>query len=185
MTDKIVSFTSMRDGTKNDYRLLDQYEKDYIKLTGERILNYMEMMDQTLEGYRITRLEHALQSATRALRDQASKEMVVATLLHDIGDALAPANHSDFAAAILRHYVTEKTWWIIKHHGLFQQYYYGHHVGKDRNARDQYKTHPWYRDCVYFCEHWDQNSFDPDYPSLKLSDFSEMLLSVFKKPTQF
>jgi predicted HD phosphohydrolase len=65
--------------------------------------------------------------------------MVVATLLHDIGDDLAPMNHSQYAASILRPYVSEKTYWIIQHHGLFQTYYSAHHLGGDRNARDKFK----------------------------------------------
>ena len=90
----------------------------------------MEGLTSTLEGYKITRLEHSLQVATRALNDNADEEMIVATLLHDIGDELAPLNHSEYAAAVLKPYVTEKTYWIIKKHGEFQMYYYAHHLGK-------------------------------------------------------
>ena len=106
---KTVNFTQMKDGTKDEYLLLDKYEQDYINGTADRILNFMKGLTSTLEGYKITRLEHSLQSATRALNDGADEEMIVATLLHDIGDELAPLNHSEYAASVLKPYVSEKS----------------------------------------------------------------------------
>ena len=92
---KSVKFTEMKNGTKEEYLLLDEYEQNYINGTADRILNFMKGLTQTLEGYRVSRLEHSLQTATRAYKDKADEEMVVAALLHDIGDELAPLNHSD------------------------------------------------------------------------------------------
>ena len=176
-----VKFTEMKNGSKEDYLLLDKLEKKYIDETGERIIKYLEKYDQTLEGYQVSRLEHSLQAATRALRDHASEEMIVATLLHDIGDDLAPMNHSQYAASILRPYVSEKTHWIIQHHGLFQTYYSAHHLGGDRNARDKFKDHEHYEATVSFCENYDQASFDPNYKSMSLEDFSHMVKKIFSK----
>ena len=176
-----VKFTEMKSGSKEDYLLLDRLEKKYISETGNRIIKYLESYDETLEGYQVSRLEHSLQAATRALKDNASEEMIVATLLHDIGDDLAPANHAEYAAAVMRPYVSEKTYWILLKHGEFQMYYYAHHLGADRNKRDQYKNHKYYDDCVKFCELWDQNSFDPNYNSLKLKDFKPLIKKIFSK----
>tara|TARA_B110000263_G_C15065291_1_gene399371 strand:+ start:109 stop:663 length:555 start_codon:yes stop_codon:yes gene_type:complete len=178
---KKVNFTEMKSGSKEDYLLLDKLEKKYIAKTADRIIKYLEGYNQTLEGYKISRLEHSLQAATRALRDGATDEMIVATLLHDIGDDLAPANHAEYAASILRPYVSKKTHWILLKHGEFQMYYYAHHLGADRNTRDQYKNHKYYKDCVKFCELWDQSSFDPKYKSLKLNDFKPMIRKIFSK----
>ena len=178
---KTVKFTEMKNGSKEDYLLLDKLEKKYITKTGDRIINYLQKYDQTLEGYKVSRLEHSLQAATRALKDSASDEMIVATLLHDIGDDLAPANHAEFAASILRPYVSEKTHWILKKHGEFQMYYYAHHIGADRNKRDQYKDHKFYNDCVKFCELWDQSSFDPNYKSLELKEFEPLIKKIFSR----
>ena len=119
-----VSFKEMKNGTKEDYLLLDKHEKKFAQRTAERILDFMSGLTKTLEGYQVSRLEHSLQSATRAYKAGESEEMVVATLLHDIGDELAPMNHSEYAAAVLKPYVTEKTHWIIEKHGEFQSYYY-------------------------------------------------------------
>ena len=86
---KKVSFTEMKNGTKDDYQLLEKLESQYERKTADRILNYLASQTTTLEGYQITRLEHSLQAATRAYKNSESEEMIVATLLHDLGDELA------------------------------------------------------------------------------------------------
>ena len=180
---KTVNFTAMKNGTKDEYLLLDEYEKDYIRGTADRILKFMKGLTQTLEGYKITRLEHSLQTATRAYNDNADEEMVVAALLHDIGDELAPLNHSEYAAAVLKPYVSEKTHWIIQKHGEFQMYYYAHHLGADRFKREKYKDHKYYQDTINFCEKYDQCSFDPEYNSMSLEEFAPMVKRIFaRKP---
>jgi len=178
---KTAKFVQMKDGTKEDYLLLEKHEKKYIEGTADRLIKFMSGLSNTLEGYQITRLEHSLQSATRALNDKANDEMVVATLLHDIGDELAPLNHSEYAAALLKPYVSEKTHWIIEKHGEFQMYYYAHHLGGNRNQRDKYKGHKYYKDTVDFCENWDQKSFDPNFKSLPLKDFESMVKKIFSR----
>ena len=178
---KKVSFTEMKEGTKEDYLFLDEHEKNFADKTAERILKFLSNLTETLEGYQVSRLEHSLQSATRAYKNGESEEMVVAALLHDIGDELAPMNHSEYAASILKPYVSEKTHWIIEKHGVFQMYYYAHHLGGDRNKRDQYKNHRYYQDTINFCEKYDQNSFDPDYKSLPLEFFRSMVKKIFSR----
>ena len=176
-----VKFTQMKDGTKDDYLLLDKHEKKYIEGTADRIIKFMSGLNDTLEGYKITRLEHSLQTATRALNDKASDEMVVAALLHDIGDELAPLNHSEYAAAVLKPYVSEKTHWIVEKHGEFQMYYYAHHLGGNKNQREKYKGHKYYQDTVNFCENWDQKSFDPNFKSLTLKSFEPLIKKIFSR----
>ena len=178
---KKVSFTEMKKGTKQDYLFLDKHEKDFANKTAERILKFMSNLTETLEGYQISRLEHSLQSATRAYKNKESEEMVVAALLHDIGDELAPMNHSEYAAAILKPYVSEKTHWIIEKHGEFQMYYYAHHLGGNRNKRDEYKGHRYYQATIDFCEKYDQISFDPNYKSLPLEFFRPMVKKIFSR----
>ena len=173
----------MKKGTKEEYLLLDEYEQNYINGTADRILQFMKGLTSTLEGYKITRLDHSLQTATRAFRDRADEEMVVAALLHDIGDELAPLNHSEYAAAIIKPYVSKKTHWIIEKHGEFQMYYYAHHLGADRFKREKYKDHKYYQDTINFCEKYDQCSFDPEYKSMSLEEFAPMVKRIFaRKP---
>ena len=178
---KKVSFTEMKHGTKEDYLFLDKHEKKYAGETADRILKFISGLNETLEGYQVSRLEHSLQSATKAFKNGESEEMIVAALLHDIGDELAPMNHSEYAAAILKPYVSEKTHWIIEKHGEFQMYYYAHHLGKNKDQRDKYKDHRYYKDAVNFCENWDQVSFDPNFKSMTLDDFAPMVKRIFSR----
>ena len=174
-----VSFTEMKQGTRADYLLLDRYERAHTGTLADRLLTVLMGLKQGLAGYQINRLQHSLQSATRAEEDGADEEWIVAALLHDIGDDLAPMNHSEFAAAIIKPYVTEEVHWVVAHHGVFQMAYYAHHLGKDPDARERYCDHPFFESCVRFCERWDQPSFDPDYPTKALGHFEPMLRRIF------
>lgn len=182
-----VDFINMADGTKAEYDFLDGLEKEYVAGLPERILAALKRQgEDSIGGYKISRLGHSLQSATRAHRDGRSKAYVVAALLHDIGDELAPHAHSELAASILRPYVSEQIYWIVKHHGLFQMVYYAHHTGAgDPNARDKFKDHQWYQDTVEFCELYDQNCFDPDYDTESLEFFAPMIQEVLGSTPDF
>lgn len=177
-----VCFTEMSKGTKEEYEYLEELEQKYIAELPDRLIAALKRLDIS-SGYELTRMQHSLQSATRAYRAGEGEEMVIAALLHDIGDDLAPCSHSELAAAVLRPFVSDKTYWIIKHHGLFQMYYYAHHLGGDRNARDVHKNHRWYNDAVHFCENYDQNCFDPNYDTLPLEFFEPMLRRVCSRPS--
>jgi predicted HD phosphohydrolase len=178
-----VQFTRMADGTREDYELLHDLEREYASRLPDRILDGLRRLDDGLAGYQVTRLEHSLQTATRAQHDGADVDMVVAALVHDIGDELAPDNHSQLAAAILRPYVRAEVTWTVLMHGLFQLRYYGHHIGLDPEAREQYREHPWYATCDRFCADWDQASFDPRYPTETLEAFAPMVREVFSRRT--
>ncbi len=179
---KIVSFRKMEDGLQEDYVLLDQSERAYAAGLPGRVLEALHRLDHSLEGYGVSRLAHCLQAATRAMDDRADEEMVVAALLHDIGDELAPYNHAEIAAGILRPYVRPEVTWIVAHHEIFQRYYYVHHLGGNRHARDAYRHHIWYDSCVAFCEKWDQTSFDPDYPTWPLQVFEPLVVKILSRP---
>ena len=115
-------------------------------------------------------------------RDGADAETIVCALLHDIGDIIGTANHSQVAAALLRPYVSEKNWWVVHHHGLFQGYYYFGYYGMDPNARDLLRDHPFYDETVRFCAEWDQNCFDPAYPTEPLAHFEPLVREIFARP---
>lgn len=179
MTEK-VSFTQMKDGTKAEYELLERLEKPFLALTADRVLEELRRQEHvTLEGYQITRLEHAVQSATRAERDGADLDWIVGALLHDIGDGLAPQNHDRMSAEVIRPFVRWDVAWVVEHHGIFQMLYYAHHYNWDGNARDRFKDHPCFDSCATFCERWDQASFDPAYDSAPLEHFEPMVRAIF------
>jgi predicted HD phosphohydrolase len=179
MTDPTVKFRQMKDGDQADYDLLADLEHAFVAALPERILGALRQLEHSLAGYRISRLDHSLQAATRAEADGADEEYIVAALIHDLGDDLAPLNHSQLAASIIRPYVRPEVTWVIYQHGLFQNFYYAHFYGGQRDERERYRNHPWYQACVDFCERWDQNSFDPDYATQPLEYFEPMVRRIF------
>lgn len=174
-----VDFVAMKDGTREEYLFLHKLESDYIRALPERLMAALERLGDSLQGYKVSRLEHSLQSATRAEADGADIELIVAALLHDLGDELAPENHSQLAAAIVRPYVRAEVTWIIEMHGLFQMRYYAHFYGRDPEGHLAFKDHPWYDACTRFCEICDQSAFDPAYPTKPLAYFEPMVRDVF------
>ena len=158
-----VAFYRMDKGSPADYELLNRLEEDFVKNLPDRILAALKNLEKSLVGYQVNRLEHSLQSATRAEQDGADIELIVAALVHDLGDDLAPKNHAQLAASIIRPYVRSEVTWIVEHHGIFQMYYCGDAMGVDKNARDIYRGHKWFESCERFCGCWDQISFDPYY----------------------
>lgn len=176
-----VKFTQMKDGDKEDYEFLVEHETEYTKGTADRLLQALVDLDEGLSGYQITRLGHSLQSATRAERDGADIDWVVAALLHDIGDIYAPYNHDEYAATILRPFVREQVTWVVEKHGDFQMVYYGDHVGGNPEKRQAYAGHAYFDDCAAFCERWDQNSFDPEYDTQPIEHFADRVREVFAR----
>lgn len=177
-----VGWTEMKHGTKADYQMLTPRFEDHARgsLVGN-LTTMLGMLKGDRLGYKIDRFDHSLQSATRAYRNNERIDLVVGALLHDVADAFAPENHSEAAAALLAPYVDSETHWIIKHHGIFQGYYYFHHLGGDRHARELYHESQYFDACVDFCENYDQNSFDPSYQNMTIEDFMPMLEEVFSR----
>ncbi len=182
---KRMSWIHMEDGTAEDYALM-QSTYPLIRATrADKALKMLQELDnEEFQVSQVTRLEHSLQTATHAHEDGAEEELIVAALLHDVGDNIAMLlgeDHSEVAAKILRPFVSEKTHWVVQHHGIFQGYYYLHHFGGDRNLRDKFKGSPYYQDCVDFCHKYDQVAFDPDYPTKPLEFFEPMLRRIFAR----
>ncbi|MDB4839149.1 HD domain-containing protein [Amylibacter sp.] len=178
---KEVKFTQMKDGDEEDYNFLIKHEVEHTKGTADRLLKALVELDQSLSGYKVTRLEHSLQSATRAFHDDADIDWVVSALLHDIGDIYAPYNHDEYAASILRPFVREQCTWVVEKHGIFQMLYYGEHVGSNPHKRERYKKHIYFQDCSDFCELWDQKSFDPNYNTKSIDFFAPMVREIFSR----
>ncbi|MGI9236275.1 MAG: HD domain-containing protein [Woeseiaceae bacterium] len=177
MSEKVL-FTAMEDGTQADYDLVFAHDAEFSALQADRVLAWLRQMDGD-SPYQISRLEHCLQTATRAENDGADDETIACALLHDIGDILAPTNHSQVAAALLAPYVSEKNYWIVKHHGVFQGYYWFEYDGRDPNARDKFRDHEHYDACADFCANWDQLSFDPGFVTHPLEHFEPLVRSLF------
>ena len=180
--DKQATFSEMKNGTAEEYSIIAEHGARLAKDLPNRILDHFELLKGENAGFAVDRFTHSIQTATRAHRDGKDEEYIVCALLHDIGDSISSANHADLAAIMLQPFVSDKNYWIVKHHGIFQGYYYFEHLGLDKNMRDQFKEHEHWNDCAEFCAKYDQNSFDPEYENLPIEEFIPMVHNVFAKP---
>ena len=179
-----TSFTRMVDATRDDYAVIARHSLGFQQGLPDRILRHLTLLAGDTGGYAVDRLTHSLQTATRAHHDRRDEEYVVCALVHDIGDTLASHNHSELAAVIVHPFVSEENHWIVKHHGIFQGYFFFHHFGLDPNMRDRYRDNPYWQACADFCADYDQNSFDPAYDTLPLEFFEPMVRRIFAAPKQ-
>ena len=174
-----AQFTAMTNATQNDWNLIGRHMGPFHRDLSRRVLTHLRLLDGDFGGYPVDRLEHSLQTATRAHRDGRDEEYVVCALLHDIGDTLGPANHAEIGAVILKPYVSEQNHWMLEQHGVFQGYYFFDYLGLDRDMREQYRGHPWFESTAQFCHLYDQAAFDPSYDSMPLEAFEPMVKRVF------
>lgn len=180
----VAEFTEMKYGKAEDWAIIREAYAPYKARLPDRILDHMQMLHGDRGGFMVDRLEHTLQTATRAFRDGRDEEYVVCALIHDIGDMLGPHNHADIAAAILKPFISDRNHWMVQHHGIFQGYYFFHLTGRDRDMRERFRGHPDFEYTADFCESYDQNSFDPNYDTMPLSAFEPMLRRVMSEPRQ-
>ena len=165
-----ANFSSFQESSREDWQLIAGEFIPFARRLSERVITHLQLLQGDYGGFPIDRYSHCLQTATRALKDDRDEEYVVCALLHDIGDTLASYNHPDLAAAILKPYVSEANHWMVEHHGTFQGYYFFHHIGMDRNMRDQFAGHPHFERTREFCESYDSPAFDKTAETLPLSD---------------
>jgi predicted HD phosphohydrolase len=177
-----VSFTALRDATEADVRLLVDRMNENVAAVPDTLIACLQALKSNDAGLQVDRLEHSLQTATLAYRDRASEELVVAALFHDIGEVMAPSNHAQVAASVLRPYLSPDTCWLVEHHDVFQGYYYLHYLGRDRNARERWNEHPAYEATIKFCEKYDQPAFDPTMDALPMDAFEPMVRRVLSRP---
>ena len=175
-------FTAMANGTQEDWSIIGRDYFEFAKGLPDRVLTHLKLLDGDFGGFPVCRLEHSLQTATRAHRDRRDERYVVMALLHDIGDTLGTFNHPEVAASIIKPFVDEQTHWICENHGAFQGYYYFHFLGMDRDIREKHRGNPHFEACAEFCEKYDQAAFDPNYESAPLSFFEPMVQRVMARP---
>ena len=174
-----AGFSSFEDSTREDWALIMAQRGELERGLPDRILEQFGHLRDDYGGFPVDRLEHSLQTATRAERDGRDDEYVLCALVHDIGDPLTPYNHPDVAAAILKPFVSEANHWMVEKHGIFQGYYFWHHLGMDRNTRDMFAGHQFYDRTEEFCAEYDGPAFDPSYDSNPLDHYLPLIREVF------
>ncbi|MEL6361946.1 MAG: phosphohydrolase [Pseudomonadota bacterium] len=179
-----ATFKSMTEGTQEDWTAIATEFIPFAATGGRRILDHLKLLKGDCGGFPVDRLEHCLQTATRAHRDSRDDEYVVCALLHDVGDTLGAYNHPDIAAAILKPFVSEENHWMVEKHGIFQGYYFFQYLGMDRDVREEFRGHPHFERTAEFCEKYDQAAFDKDYESMPLEAFEPMVMKLFERPKE-
>ena len=177
-----ATFSHMEHGTREDWAAISAEFMPFARALPDRVLAHLQLLDGDCGGFPIDRLAHSLQTATLAHRDGRDEEYVVCALLHDVGDTLGSFNHPDIAAAILKPFVSEANLWMVQQHGIFQGYYFFHHVGLDRNLRDQFRGHEHYTRTEEFCALYDNAAFDPQGETEPIETFEPMVRRVFAQP---
>ena len=180
--DKKATFLRMQDSTQADWQLIGGEFMQFTTGLPDMVIKHLQILEGDYGGFPVDRYTHSLQTATRALRDGRDEEYVVCALLHDIGDTLGSFNHPDIAAAILKPFVSDENHWMVQHHGIFQGHYFFHHIGLDRNLRDNFKAHPSYERTAEFCELYDNPAFDPKAETLPIEEFTPMLRRLMAQP---
>jgi predicted HD phosphohydrolase len=176
-----MHFTHMDQGTDEDFKILKRVHESTLKQLPDRLMGMLNDLSGD-QAYNLNRKDHSLQTATRALRDEADEELIVVALFHDVGEALGPMNHGEIAAAILHPFISENNYNMLRYHGLFQTYFFAAHLGLDPNARERYKNQPWYQQTVDFCGKYDEVSFDPAYKNEPMSTFEPMVRRLLNRP---
>jgi len=179
-----ATFTVMERSTAVDWATIASSFVPFAKKLPDRILAHLRLLDGDYGGFAVDRLTHSLQTATLAHQAGEDEEYVVCALLHDVGDTLGSFNHADIAAAILKPFVSEANHWMVEKHGIFQGYFFFHHIGLDRNLREQFRGHPWFERTALFCEKYDGPAFDPKLGAMPLEAFEPMLRRLFAAPRQ-
>jgi predicted HD phosphohydrolase len=177
-----TAFTDMQQSTAADWQVISGEFMPFAARLPDRVMAHLKLLDGDSGGFPVDRLTHSLQTATRAWRAGEDEEYVVCALLHDIGDTLGSFNHPDIAAAILKPFVSEANHWMVQQHGIFQGHYFFHHVGMDRDMRDQFRGHPHYDRTEKFCALYDAPAFDARAETLPLSEFEPLLRRVMAVP---
>jgi predicted HD phosphohydrolase len=177
-----AAFTAMTEGTQEDWGHIVASALEFYPHLGDRVITHLRLLDGDFGGFRVDRLTHSLQTATRAYRANRDDDYVACALVHDIGDTLGSYNHADIAAAIVKPFVSDELHWMVEKHAIFQGYYFFHFLGLDRDLRDQFAGHPHYDLTAEFCADFDGPAFDPAYPTMTLDEFTPLLQQFFGSP---
>jgi len=179
-THERTSFKSFEESTAQDWAIIAPQLSVTQGLVADRVIGLLGELGEDYGGFPINRLEHSLQTATRAEKDGKDDEDVFCALIHDIGDTLSPFNHPSIAAGIVKPFVSEANHFMVKHHGEFQGYYFWHHLGMDKDAREKFRDSEFFDHTEEFCAKYDQTAFDADYVSNPLEHYEPLVRQILR-----
>ena len=174
----VTSFSSFEESTQEDWAKIIPMLAVTQSHVADRVIRLLGELKTDFGGFPVDRLEHSLQTATRAERDNRDDEYVFCALIHDIGDTLSPYNHPAIAAAIVKPFVSEANHFLVERHGEFQGYYFWDYIGLDKDAREAYRDSPHFDYTEEFCALYDQTAFDATYKSNPLEHYEPLIRSI-------
>jgi len=180
-----AAFRALSDATPGDWRIIERAESEYRRAhgPGRGLLRMLASLEHDAPlGVPVNLHAHCLQTATRVLEAGLDDEMVVMALFHDLPEAFSDNHHGVLAAQMLAPWLSERRTWVLAHHVEFQAYHFANHPTRDLNERDRYAGHPQFDETAEFCARYDQNSFDPNYPTLALREFEPIVRRFFAGP---
>lgn len=175
-------FTRMDQSTEQEWEHISEQHMPHIFDMPNRIMGMLKQLQTLTLGFSTDQLHHALQTATMARRAGAEDEMILISLIHDIGKVISVPNHGQIAAEMIKPYVSEDAYHVIRTHQDFQGEHYYQYMGKPQDLRKQFVNESWYAKAVEFTDEWDQAAFDPKYEVDSLESFEPLINKFFAAP---
>jgi predicted HD phosphohydrolase len=180
-----AKFHALAEATAEDWRVIERAETAHRAKhpLGDRLMALLASMknDDSI-GHPVNLYTHCLQTATRVSQAGGDDELIVVALFHDLPEAFSDNNHGLVAAQILAPWISGRREWLLVHHAEFQRIHFANHPAQDAHARDRYLDHPGFAETAHFCEFYDQNSFDPNFPTMRLAEFAPTVRRFFARP---
>jgi len=181
-----VEKTVTAEFSKGDWALLDaQRDTYYREAQAAAVLRLLKSAkNEPTFGYQINHYSHSLQTATMLLRDGYVEEDIVVALLHDVGFIVCPERHGAFAAELLGAYVSERNYWMLRHHQEIGDLKteHGHGASTSEAQWERWRGHPHFDWTLEFVQRYDLNAIDPSYENAPLEVFEPMVRRAFVRP---
>jgi predicted HD phosphohydrolase len=174
-----TTFTVMDNSNTLDWAVIGSATAQLAAKVPDGIINLLHALDKLYVGYPISVLQHSLQVATRAMQANASDDLVLCALCHDLGMAITVEGHAELSASILRGYVSESAYRVVRHHTELEWQHAGAPSGQPHDQRTRYNAQPWFADAARFVDEWEVASYDPKFSARTLDDFTALVRSKF------
>lgn len=174
---------SLEDFTAEDWTVMNRQRAIFQaeQQAAQALRMLADSRDDPTFGYMVNNYRHCLQSATMAMRDGLDEETIVVALLHDIGFIVCPKSHGEFAAALMGAHISDRHYWMLQRHAIFQDIHAPTFPGVDQHARERWRGHPHFEWAATFVDKYDQAAADPGYDCAPLEVFEPMVRRLFAR----
>jgi predicted HD phosphohydrolase len=170
-----AAFTRMDESNREQRMVIGRATLEAQSRVPLQMLSMLRSLAGFHAGFGVDQLHHSLHTASLAKRANAADDVVLGALCHDVGKVVSIPNHGPIAAEMLKPYVSNDVYHVLRTHQDFQLRHYGSHFGMSPSLRDKYRGESWYALAEQFTDEWDQIAFDPSYPVLPLEEFEPLV----------